>query len=202
MNEQQQRLFHYHGLSMWPCFQEGDLLEITQVDWTKIKIGDCLVFWGEKGQQVVHRVSGKSKNLKTRGDAFRQSDESVVLSQQIIGRVIYRHRWGRKTSVANGLIGHFAGRLLHFAGRIDPQRPSRGGRLARSIQRLSLLVLKPLWERGKIHTLQRDGKAPVIVWRVGSLTIGCQDPTTREWTVSWPWRIMVKLPLGSEQKRS
>ena len=183
---------------MWPCFQEGDLLEIVPVNWAEIRIGDCLVFWGEDGQQVVHRVIGKGENLKTRGDAFKQVDEHAVLPQRIIGRVIYRHRLGRKLSVANGLFGHLAGRLFHFAGRIDPQRLSRGGRLARSIQSLSLTGLKPLWKRGKIHTLQRIGDPPVIVWRIGSFTVGSQDPTSKEWTVSWPWRIMVKLPLGAE----
>ncbi len=75
MNDQQKRLFRYHGLSMWPCFQEGDLLEILPVDWAKIRIGDCLVFWGENGQQVVHRVTGKGKSLRTRGDAFKKADE-------------------------------------------------------------------------------------------------------------------------------
>lgn len=199
MNDQQERLIRYHGLSMWPCFQEGDLLEIAPVDWAKIRIGDCLVFWGENGQQVVHRVTGKGTNLKTRGDAFKQDDEHTVRPQWIIGRVTDRYRMGRKTSVSNGLVGHFTGRLFHFAGRIDPQRLSRGGRLARSIQNLSLIVLKPLWEKGKIHTLQRVGEAPVIVWKVGSLTIGSQDPATKEWTVFWPWRIIVKLPLGQNE---
>lgn len=193
---QKRQVFRYHGLSMCPCFQEGDLLEIEPVDRAKIKVGDCLVFWGENGQQVVHRVVEKGEKLKTRGDAFKQVDESVVLPQQMIGRVTCRHRMGRKTPVSNGLLGHFKGRLFHFAGRIDPQRLSRGGRLARSIQTLSLFVFKPFWKKGKIHTLQRNGKAPVVVWKLGSLTIGCQDPTTRHWTVSWPWRIIVKLPLG------
>jgi len=198
MNDQQKRLVRYHGLSMWPCFQEGDLLEILPVDWAKIRIGDCLVFWGEHGQQVVHRVTGKGEKLRTRGDAFKQADVQAVLPQQIIGRVTYRHRLGRKLSVSNGLIGHCVGRLFHFAGRIDPQRLSRGGRLARSIQSLSLIVLKPLWKRGRIHALQRNKETPVVVWRVGSFTIGSQDPSSKEWTVSWPWRIIVKLPLESE----
>ena len=201
MTDQPEKLFRYHGLSMWPCFQERDLLEIEPVEMAMIRVGDCLVFRGEEDQQVVHRVLGKGIVLTTRGDAFKQADEHTVSEHSVIGRVVYRHRMGRRTSVANGLIGHAAGRIFHFAGRIDPQRCTRGGHIGISICRLSLTGLRPLWQRGKVHSLQRIGEVPVTVWKLGSLTVGSQAHSSKEWTVLWPWRIVVRLPLGDEGEK-
>ncbi len=201
MNHRQDRFFRYHGLSMWPCFQEGDLLEIEPVKMMEIRVGDCLVFWQDNSQQIVHRVFSNRINLETRGDAFKQADEQPVPPDRIVGRAIYRYRMGRKTTVANGLIGIFASRFFYFAGRIDPQRPSRGGRVARWIQSISIFWLKPLWRRGKAQTLQRINEQPVIIWKLGSLVIGWQNPHNREWLVSWPWSILLNLPLATERKK-
>lgn len=198
MTGRKDNIFRYTGLSMWPCFQEGDLLEIESVATAQIRMGDCVVFFDHGSQRVVHRVYCKGHNLKTRGDAFKHADEHAVPPHRVIGRVVCRYRMGRRVSITNGIIGHVAGRLYHFAGRIDPQRRSRGGRLARAIQKLSLTGLKPLWQRGRIHTLQRNGEPPVVVWRLGTFTVGSQDAASKEWTVLWPWKIMVKLPLEAE----
>ena len=194
MSDWQGRFFHYRGRSMWPCFQDSDLLEIVPVDMARIRIGDCLVFLGEKNQHVVHRVISTGEALKTRGDAMRHADEQAILQHKVIGRVVSCHRMGRKIPVANGLAGRLAGHFFRFAGRIDPQRQARGGQLARWIQRLSSVVLRPIWHRGRVQTLQRVGDEPVVVWGLGQIMIGRQSPIDGEWATTWPWKVFVKLP--------
>jgi hypothetical protein len=200
MIDRKGRYLHYHGLSMWPCFQDNDLLEIAPISMEEVRVGDCLVYRGADSQQVVHRVIDKQENLTTRGDAMAHADEHPVLPHQIIGRVVSRHRLGRKIPVANSVAGRLAGRFFHLAGRIDPQRRSRGGRLARGVQRLCSIGLKPLWSRGRTRTLQRTGEAPVVVWGWGQVVIGRQDPKDGEWAFSWPWRVFVKAPEGVKQE--
>ncbi len=189
--------FTYHGRSMWPCFQERDILEILPTDIVKIRKGDCIVFHTVERLTAVHRVTAVQDSLTTRGDALPAVDAETVKPEQVIGKVIRRYRLGRSTSVAGGCLGTIAGVFYRYAGRIDPQRVARGGRLARTIRQVTMFGLALARYTGRPRKLVRN-KQPLTVWMFGNTAIARQNPRTEEWTVSWPWSVVVSIPKGSK----
>lgn len=196
MSPHRQKYFRYIGRSMWPCFQEGDLLEIEPIVIDRARVGDCLLFTDPDGQLVVHRLTAKHSGLRTRGDFSAEPDAFEVLPKDIRGRVICRYRLEQRSRVAGGRLGLLAGKFYRFAGRIDPDRASRGGQLARAILRCSSCLLKPVWNSGKVRTLHIQGKQSIVVWQLWGNQIGHQNPSNGRWQVRWPWRVFVKLPQG------
>lgn len=189
------RMFRYQGLSMWPLFQDGDLLELTPVAFSQIRIGDCVAYNTSIGKQAVHRVVGiKEDGLLTRGDALPVPDDRPVAGDQIIGRVKYRHRFGQKGLITRGLRGQFSGIFYRYAGRIDPNRPSRGGKLARGIRATSSTVFRMLSFSCVARTMKVAGGEKVIVWELKGRIIGRQDSERPEGLMAWPWSIFVQRP--------
>jgi len=190
------RIFRYQGLSMWPCFQEGDLLELAPVKLNQIRIGDCVAYRSTGGKQAVHRVVGKRNGLMTRGDALAGVDHEAVQANQVIGRVVLRHRLGQERRIQGGLRGRFAGLFYRYAGRLDPQRPSRGGRFARFIRTASTKALKFLPQQGVSRSMALSGGEKFSVWELQGQIIARRDLFQSEWRVAWPWSIFVEVPKG------
>jgi hypothetical protein len=184
-------IFRYQGSSMWPCFQEGDLLEYEACHPAELRRGDCVVYTSRNGI-ATHRVMRNQVALTTRGDAFTENDCDPVETHQVIGKVTRRHRLGESENVAGGMQGMVAGLFYHYAGRIDPTRESRAGKLARCIRKLSMLLLRPLWRQGREQTLiSLAGKSRI--WVLGDKLIGWRCAESREWVVSWPLRVLVEI---------
>jgi hypothetical protein len=180
---------------MWPCFQEGDLLELAPIDFDQVRTGDCIAYSSTSGEQAVHRVVGKKgSGLITRGDALPEPDNGPVFGNQIIGRVMYRHRFGQKCFMPRGLRGQFYGFFYRYAGRIDPKRPSRGGKLARGIRATSSLVFRRLSYVCVARTMKVAGEEKVVVWELKGRIIGREGPGKPEGLMTWPWSIFVQLP--------
>lgn len=189
------RMLRYQGLSMWPCFQEGDLLELRHVDFGQVRIGDCIAYSTADDGHAVHRVVGKNdRGLITRGDALPAPDKKLVTTNQIIGRVIYRYRFGQEDVMPSGLRGRLSGLFYHYAGRIDPNRPSRGGKLARGIRATSKSILKMLRYRCVARTMKLAGEQEIIVWELQGRIIGRQGSSKSESLLTWPWSVFVELP--------
>jgi len=193
MTESSQTLLRYHGRSMWPCFQEGDLLACQPVAPAQVRVGDCIAYRSRDGQQVVHRVVARQKGWRTRGDALPACDENVVAADQLLGRVIHRHRFGQVSSVAGGIPGRIAGRFYHYAGRIDPSRPSRGGRLARGLRALAAPLLRSCRRHGSAQRLMRGEQEDLWLWKCGKVYVGQKHPQSGEWRLVWPWCLVVDL---------
>ena len=191
MSRQPSDTFLYRGTSMWPCFQEGDLLEIVPLSKGKeIHRGDCLVWRDEQGRHVVHRVVGLRGGLQTRGDALPHNDLSGA-TREILGRVVRRYRFGRGSAVAGGFAGRLAGIFYHYAGRIDPERNARGGRLARTLRRLSTPLLRPWLKKG--YRLGNEGEKQLSEWKLGGATLAARDPANGNWQTTWPWRVVIQV---------
>ena len=193
MIEGRATMFRYQGCSMRPCFQEGDLLEYRPCCMADIQIGDCIVYKTEDETHVTHRVIAKGGTLITRGDAFLTEDKDPVHANQVIGKVTGRYRMGKLSRVAGGTSGQLAGLFYLYAGRIDPQRNARGGKLARRLQSTSMVVFKPLWNKGQKKRLKRGDEEDITVWALGEIIIGRQDDQTLEWVVPWPWNLLVQI---------
>lgn len=199
MSPSRQKYFRYHGSSMWPYFQEGDLLEIEPVGVERLQPGDCLLFADRHGQRVVHRLVEKGASLRTRGDARPRPDACSLRPEDVLGRVIARYRLGQCGRVSGGRRGLLIALVYRYAGRIDPDRQSRGGRLARGIRKASSTLLKPLWQLGRVRTLRIPGQGSLVVWQWGSHLVGRQDPASGQWQMPWPWRLFVRLPEAKKQ---
>lgn len=187
-------LFRYYGRSMWPFFQEGDLLEVAPLDIITVRRGDCVAFRSSSGQTVAHRVVHTRGSVVTRGDSLPTADNETLDPASLIGKVVCIHRMGRKVRVRGGHFGRLDGFVYRHAGRVDPQRTSRGGILARRIRSFATRYLLTGKIKGKTKAFKRNGHADMIIWEVGNIAIGRMRPTTREWSVSWPWSIVFQQP--------
>lgn len=185
--------FQYRGRSMWPCFQEGDLLTLEPVPFHRIRVGDCIAYHSPKGHIAVHRVVAKDDRLHTRGDAMKSIDSETLKEGQIIGRVAMRHRLDRSSHVLGGLPGRMARHVFQYGGRINPASPSRGGKLARMIRKVSTFVLRNLRCSGGSQTFMRHDGSTSRVWRLGGKAIGRQASETSAWVIPWPWAVIIDI---------
>lgn len=188
--------FIYKGRSMWPCFQEGDLLVLEKVDFNRIRVGDCIAHQSSSGKQAVHRVAAQQGSLVTRGDAMPCIDSAMVKPEQVAGRVVEYYRFGRRRKIYRGFFGRIAGLFYRYAGRIDPQRAARGGWLARRIRSFSMAILKTIRCQGRPESLKLQGAGEVRVWSLGGRVIGQQDRNSGQWQIAWPWKIF--FAIGEE----
>jgi hypothetical protein len=199
MSPAERQFFRYHGSSMRPIFQEGDLLEVERVPFETLRRGDCIVFRNGTAGQVVHRVVAAGATLQTRGDAIGKIDCGAVTPESLLGRVVRRYRLGVGQRVRGGWMGLLVGRFCGLAGRIDPLGASRGGRLGRRVQKGWLTVFGGMKRPGRIETLVLPDRSEVKVWYWGQLVIGRHDPPRGEWVLYWPWRLLFTAPQGAER---
>lgn len=185
--------FIYKGRSMWPCFQEGDLLVLANIEFNQIRVGDCIAYQSANGRKAVHRVVALRSSLVTRGDSLPCVDTERVTPDQITGRVVSFYRFGRQHKVVRGFAGRIAGLFYRYAGRIDPQRQARGGRLARRIRSFSMAILKTAQCHGKPKRLKLDEADEVTVWTMAGRVIGRQGRNSRQWEIAWPWVVLIKI---------
>ena len=96
--------FRYRGMSMWPCFQEGDLLEIQPAALADLHAGDCIVYQlNDHETSITHRIREiHGGSISTSGDAHLKPDEFDVNASQLVGRVVGRYRLGCHKRVAGG----------------------------------------------------------------------------------------------------
>jgi hypothetical protein len=178
---------------MWPTFQEGDLLEYLPCTIKQLQPGDCVVYRSHEGHFVTHRVVSRRTALVTRGDAFKACDAAPVTSEQVLGKVVKKYRHGRGIKTCGGLRGRLVDKMMHYAGRIDPERDTRGGRLARFIQAVSMKMFKPLWSRGKERVFGRQQNRQCVYWMLGRRVLASQCSLTGEWAVPWPAKILIRI---------
>lgn len=192
MTEMATGMFRYHGRSMWPCFQDGDLLEFEPCVLAEVRVGDCVAYADGDGKRIAHRVAAKCDVLTTRGDALPEVDDTAVSADRLVGRIIRRHRLGQASRVSGGLAGRLAGRFFCYAGRLDPQRDAFGGKVARALRKISMVVLKGFWKMGREEKLTNGDGREVVFWMLGSRAIGKRG-NGREWRIAWPWSILVAV---------
>jgi hypothetical protein len=144
MSDTPPRITRYRGLSMWPYFQEGDLLEVVPATIERVGLGDCVVLRAADGTLIAHRVVGLRHGLRTRGDARSRDDDRKEAGLQLTGRIVARHRLGRRSAVTGGRRGWLLGKFLYVAGRVDPQRRGRGGKAGRVVRAVCAPLTGPI----------------------------------------------------------
>ena len=216
-----QGLFRYRGSSMWPLFQDGDLLATRKVAPGSLRRGDCVVYRkpeagltasetgiatnalkagsvpdagrvGNQGQRAstIHRIVSTVPEIRTQGDARPVQDDDPVAPEWILGRVETRIRCGRSSRVWGGMLGQWSARMYRLAGRLEPSRDSRGGRLAR-LMRSTLRPLTVLWlRRVRVVRFRSADGSSIQYLTVGTRAIAERNEQERKWFVRWPWSLL------------
>ncbi len=81
------------GYSMWPTYDNGDILLVVGVEPSDLEIGDVIIYRKYDGTLVVHRVVDKSFVdgkwvFRTKGDNNSYPDPYPVWEDQVVGRVL------------------------------------------------------------------------------------------------------------------
>ena len=89
--------FVYFGPSMFPTFRSGNKIYVRPVK-EDLRIGDVVVFTDhDRKKFVVHRVYAiQDSLLTTRGDNNTMVDREKIHLEEIIGRVEYTDKNGKK----------------------------------------------------------------------------------------------------------
>jgi signal peptidase I len=185
----------YTGRSMWPCFQEGDILLVAPVRPTFLRPGDCIVFRGDNDvREIVHRVVAVTPAIVTRGDARGAIDDKPVAPEMVAGMVVARVRYGREVPVARGFKGVVAGCFFRYAGRLDPARPAKGGTVARCIQRMSKVVMPVISWRLRVVRFTSGGNVERDYVQFGTMIIGVRIPDQQSYAFAWPYSLFFTPP--------
>ena len=195
--------FRYRGRSMWPCFQEGDLLDVQPVAFEKLRVGDCITYRLNSCEtRATHRISDlRNGIMRTRGDAFLKLDEFGVSANQIVGRVVGRYRLGALRPVQGGVKGRLLGGFYHYAGRLDPQRAARGGRAARLLRCSMRWLATWFYRHGTVREFSDTDGESSRYWLIGQRPWARFEGTEKSWLVPWPQSLLIdpaKLPCHSQ----
>jgi len=191
-------IYAYHGRSMWPTFQEGDMLIVEQVDPSQLRLGDCIVFRGTSGAaNTVHRIVKRCPKMWARGDARPHRDDEPVAPGSVSGCVRALVRNGGQRGVRGGWLGLLGGRIASYAGLLDPYKNSRGGRLARLLARLCGRVTR-LWLRRAKTVVISGTSGSTSYLMLGQKSIARWDDDRGTWVVPWPRSLYIWLGELSE----
>jgi hypothetical protein len=183
------RLFRCRGKSMHPIFRTGDLVEVVPASSAKLRPGDCIVYRKTQRQPyIIHRIVSVTPSIRTRGDARPCVDVDPVSPEWIVGRVVSRVRFGRETRILSGRAGMVAGKFYRYAGRLDPSRRTKGGKLARLIRSVSSRVFRLCPPRHAAFVT--TGGTTVHCLLLLNRIIGTYDNRKGDWDLAWPFDIL------------
>jgi len=85
--------------SMEPALKTGDIVVVKKITPELIKEGDVITFQVAEDVIITHRVKKVvttvgGVSFKTKGDANRIEDGSMISEQQLLGRVVFRIPYG------------------------------------------------------------------------------------------------------------
>ncbi len=80
--------------SMSPTLNTGDVVVVAKVPANAIRVGDIIEYRRDEHTNIIHRVvdtenPGTSASFVTKGDANAARDESPVLAENVIGKVVF-----------------------------------------------------------------------------------------------------------------
>jgi hypothetical protein len=180
----------YRGSSMRGTFRAGDCLEMEPAAIDDIHPGDIVVYREsgpdpEAAKELVHRViSRMPEGLVARGDSNVQRDAVLVTRDNLVGRVRYRVRGGKRDEVKGGFPGLLRARILHRL--ITPRHWLRilgvkiygGLRLTGLIRRCwhpDIAVIRFMTEKGPLLKYVRRGRT-VAWWWIQKNRFDCRKP--------------------------
>ena len=194
--------FRYQGRSMWPCFQEGDLLQIQPVVLAELRVGDCITYQLNNHEtHITHRIKDiRDGIICTCGDALFKPDELGVSANQLVGRVVGRYRLGSLKTVQGGIKGRLLKGFYHYAGRLDPQRAARGGHAAQLLRGNLQWLAGWFYRHGKVQSFSDTDEEITRYWLIGRQPWARFEDVGNSWLVPWPQSLLIdpaRLPCQS-----
>ena len=85
--------------SMEPALKTGDIVVVKKISPELIKEGDIITFQVAEDIMITHRVkkvvtTAGGVSFKTKGDANKNEDRSLINEQQLLGRVVLKIPYG------------------------------------------------------------------------------------------------------------
>jgi signal peptidase I len=183
----------YKGPSMNPVLKSPDILHVRPYGRSRIRCGDVVVFRALDGDcKVVHRVVSVDGNeFRTKGDNNWHLDSWALKPEDVIGRVEWIDREGKRIRIYGGLIGRVqadalkAGRLLSSGVRFV---------LRPLYRRLSQSRVLKQWFAGRMATriisLER-AEGTELQLLLGRRVIGRRPAGRRYWHIRHPFLLVV-----------
>jgi signal peptidase I len=191
-------VYFYYGSSMRGTFKTGDCLIVEPLTRSKIQRGDVVIYSNPllpvRHRLVVHRVMKVVPGgLILRGDSNPATDVSVVVEDDIVGRVVYVERHAKRYPVHNGWRGWLTGKFRHVWNpvsrhirrfiyrKIIVRLGRRGYRWLRDHQ-IASRIYKPKLTRIYLETPGgpmmefMHGNRIVARWWVDQQMLDCQKP--------------------------
>jgi hypothetical protein len=122
---------------MYPFIRDGDVVEVSPVEASALRLGDVVLCGYGDDRLVVHRVIDVSKDngrvaLVIKGDSAGHPDRPIC-PEQVLGQVIAIERGGKKLPM-NGGLRRLTNRLWAWLSPFSP-RLYRLPRVARYVAR-------------------------------------------------------------------
>jgi hypothetical protein len=185
------------GHSMWPTLRNMEHAAIRPYGDRRIRPGDVVLIRPPGvDHTVTHRVKRiTSFGITTKGDNCENEDRWVIPAGDVLGRLTWVARHGRKRRVRGGILGRLwsAGvQILPYvdtvAASLFPQdRPRQD--YHKFITALCTRMLHI-----KVITFQREeGPELLLLW--GRRVIGRLDPGKTRWAIRRPFRLFVDESL-------
>ncbi|MCM1567429.1 MAG: signal peptidase I [Dehalobacter sp.] len=180
------------GNSMSPTLQALDVVTIS-TNTRDICPGDIIVFPSPKNaQKVIHRVTSiTAQGIMTRGDNSIFIDTWTVNPGDVIGKVGYARRGGRRLHIYNGIVGQLiawtlfvVNFILYYAKRLI-YRINRAFSLSGIIKACLPKIMKP-----EVLSFKRpEGVELQLI--MGRTIIGQYHPSTDRWIIKTPYRLFI-----------
>jgi signal peptidase I len=183
----------YAGRSMHPTFKPLDTLSYSCCDMADLRKGDVIVFHPPASEKlVIHRISHISADsVGTRGDGSLNEDGWTLTGNDILGRVEFKERKGRRVPVRGGSQGSYYAAFLHlllqmqfFAHKIM-ETPYR---ICASSPLFSTVF--PLHRQTRIVAFRRNG-GDELQLMLGKRVIGRMNRENGTWDIKPPFRLFI-----------
>jgi hypothetical protein len=156
-----------------------------------IRRGDIVIYHEsnpdtpEGAKELVHRIiSLKPEGLVARGDGNVHPDAALVTRDNLVGRVRYRVRGGKREEVKGGSRGLLYARILHnlitarkwirlLEGSL--YRKIRGTGLIRRVWHPDIAVIRLMTEKGPLLKYIHHGRT-VAWWWIQNNRFNCRKP--------------------------
>lgn len=194
--------YFYHGQSMRGTFRPGDSLIAEPVALAEIRPGDVIVYrkpGPQEGSKVVHRVMKVVPGgLILRGDNNPAEDVTVVLEEDIIGRVthvqggsrtrkvhggqagLWRARWLHAWNPARRVLRWWGWKILYHAGHYPYRWLRRSGLIAH------------LWRPAITRIQLMSDSGPVVKFVCGNRTVAQWWPEYRRFRCRKPYDLILR----------
>lgn len=181
---------------MQPTLRPGDII-FARRNPRKIRQGDIIVFsHPQEKRLIIHRIAYiGAPGIKTRGDNNGNMDEGFLSAKDIIGKVEYIHRFGKRIRVMGGFFGQV---YVYFL------------RIMFGVKASLIVILHPVYHwfarnfilrrifttylKNRIIVFHRPEGGELKLF-LGRRAIATFSPRTKRWQIQRPFKLFIDESL-------